>query len=132
MIYADIKYSKQLADLFPESEWWYHEFYGRQWKKSVEYELLDRRIENRYTTLPSRKYSIYPALTTDMLLERLPSTIENKPFTLVINKGIVDYHASYPNIKGGVHFCDKSISNVLSKMLIYLKENDLLKEGNNG
>ena len=118
--FADIEYSKKLKDEFPESEWWYKKSKDGlgEWSEVSEGKTIDRMD----------MIHAYPALTTDMLLERLPRKIEEN-FKLIIISEEKSYSVSYCNL-----FCDdnrpyfqktvddKSLPNALAKMLIWINK----------
>lgn len=112
MEYADIKYSKELKNEFPDAEMWY--------------------IKTKYQTyniLPKEGRIIfkddYPALTTDMLLTIFP----DKVYIVYWHGGCRVNCDGLPPKKGRIQsFKDKSLQNALAKMVIYLKKENLLKE----
>jgi len=120
MTYASIEYSKKLADLFPESEWWYC-FNAKENKMALK--------DSKWKDVASRfkNWSFYPALTTDMLLERLPKKIKEH------NDLCICYDDNYSQGGWWVGYegktladelaaSDKSLPNALAKCLIYLKD----------
>lgn len=121
--FADLKYSKLLKDIFSESEWWW--VYGKTQKKW----FVSERIHS------SRNEERYPALITDMLLERLPKgdgVMDNWHIFWGGNQewacqGYFESKDGYPHV-----FTDKKLCNALAKMLIYLNNEGLLEGGDNG
>jgi len=110
MIYADISYSKELKDLFPESEWWWVDsIIGGGWVTRKKF------IANSYK-------DALPALTTDMLLERLP-----KGTWLNIFNHSDGWQVGYRRKIERV-FIDKSLPNALCKLLLWLKKEGLLDD----
>ena len=97
MKYADIEYSKKLADLFPESEWWW--VAPRKWSW-CDYTDSEFRIhEQSFITHSDGKkidHEHYPALTTDALLERLPKKLNNGALVLSWTNN-VEWHVCYYN-----------------------------------
>ena len=157
MIYADISYSKQLKDLFPESEWWWMHPWcitKKDFKDNKIKLILNKAKPYRQNTLKwvVKSWSeivkpCYPALTTDMLLERLPRLFQRKythdgicTFYLTAGVGYDEndkdiWSAYYMNTQYSDEFTinapselyernDKSLPNALSKMLLWL-----IKEG---
>jgi len=140
MTYADIAYSKKLASLFHESEWWWSTTDYND-KHGLPVKVINKNNKKALFKGCIRKY--YPALTTDMLLERLPDIISNMisckygSFIIVKIKNIknidvwtVAYTQENDFGKWPLFKTDKSLPNALALMLIYLKDNDLLKEKN--
>lgn len=126
MIYADIEYSKKLADEFPDSEWW--------WVPDMEGDKY-WVVENiKYISMYKKeKLEHYPALTTDVLLERLPYIIRNvqspvsgfnNDYILGLHKRSEDWLISYGMAQEVI---DKSLPNALALMTIWLKEKGELK-----
>jgi len=112
MIYASIEYSKKLAELFPESEWWYQ--IGKRTK-------IITVMQSNFPDNPMADY--YPALTTDMLLERLPKY--SLGYSIIIQYIGSCWDVTYSN-EDIDSFEDKSLPNALAKMLLWLKDNNLL------
>ncbi len=129
MIYADIKYSKELKDWFPDAEWWWFGF----GKRDKAYEIIsnDKRL-----CIETEHHSLYPALTTDMLLERLPLKYKKGWITVQRYKqgDKIEYLCGYwctgitASLISEVEVYDKSLPTALAKMLIYLKKENLIKE----
>ena len=135
MIYADISYSKELKDEFPESEWWYW-VDPKDKIRIVNRKPFSLELQNNDYGYP---VNYYPALHTDMLLERLPAKIADKEYKLTIDKNKIanedlGYRVFYILI-GSVkkkykdrHFMDKSLPNALATMMVWLKTKGLLDE----
>ena len=126
MEYADKTHSKELKDLFPNAKrWWFEQ---RVSSEEIEWKLFDKTAYSK-ETLPKYYLSRIPALTTDMLLEILPSPqrINGRPCVLEIVKGVA-YTVRYYHPHEYHEESDKSLPNALCKTLKYLRDNGLLKE----
>jgi len=113
--FADLSYSKKLKDEFPDAEWWWSNSRDRLQKE--EFEIIKKGTVSWACRKEMGGLLFYPALTTDMLLERLPNKVQILKWE---NEYIVSYDGNAKFIK------DKSLPNALAKMLIWLKENKLL------
>jgi len=139
MIYADIEYSKQLKDEFPDSELWH--IYPCQSHGMIPWgNISDKEFADKW----NQEY-IYPALTTDMLLERLPARLrlERADYWLSMApiKDNSAYDVRYKGWVGGIlptscehrqwqdthkWFQETKLCDALAKMLIWLKKEGLL------
>lgn len=127
--FADIKYSKPLKDEFPESEWVYIELTNKEWaKRIIELNLDFARDGSIHEREFGEIYAkngdgiLYPAIHTDMVLERLPQNLKDKdslPRKLYIAKYVGIYEVSYPSIE---IITDKSLPNALAKMLLWVRK----------
>ncbi len=132
MNYADKKYSKELAWLFPESEKVIVEYWDSCRKECI----FDRK------RLPNPKYQgsfngcdeweHYPAINTDMALEVLPYLIHAKSihgfdtdYILGLHKRKKDWLVSYGMFKEAT---DKLFVEALCAMIEYLVKEGIIKE----
>ena len=122
--FADIKWSKKLAHHFQDAEWY-----------------ISPRTKRIVTRKSVKKVLVeyLPAVTTDMVLEKLPGEIEYKKkiWHLRIEKlknGFSIEYIAYDN-KGYFYvlpkpekqlICDKKLPNVLCQMLEWLEKDGLL------
>ena len=116
--FADIEYSKKLVDLFPESEWWWCAGRKNEFSDYTNEFMKEPRKIDKDNLKEDLKYGWVriPALTTDMLLERLPDRLTiNRTVGLWQVEG---YKTHIPEI-----FMAEKLPNALAKMLIWLKEN---------
>lgn len=72
-----------------------------------------------------RKGNYYPAFTASELGEMLPGNINEAELRIRKSKG---GYAVYYGSKKELHFFSEKLTNAMAKMLIYLKENNLIKE----
>ena len=145
MKYANIKYSKELKDWFPESEWFVVKTPDGElhFKLKHEAELMYLNAEladaEGDTKICFYDWEIYPALTTDMLLERLPGHLKanykraepdgnvwdcgiNTKIEMLWEEGWIVRYVPMIAVK------DKSLPNALAKMLLWLINQGLIKE----
>jgi len=143
----DIEYSKKLAHLFPKSEWWwvtyernpdYKPFEGKYYQFTLE-NIKDKK-KVRTKDNPIICTSEYPAPTTDELLERLPQNMKKLQkgcYELTILKKSYVIEGDYFNVGysqylkrddflPNPYITDKSLTNALAKMIIYLDKEKLL------
>ena len=105
--FASIEYSKELADLFPESEWWAdmledeHNYEEEFW---IVVDSSRKQAIRLWYETSTESPPLYPALTTDMLLERVTdrTTIYRDVFK---NRTI---YTVFINWTDGEEFKDKS------------------------
>jgi len=133
--FADISYSKQLKDEFKDADWWWVTLYDaidlwdatkeeREKLKATGYEV---RLKEK-VKCPEQSY---PALTTDMVLERLPDYIKSRGNMLTMVKADSGlWWVNYPNHAGEVtlpfpEFTDKKLPNALCKLFLWLKQEKL-------
>lgn len=125
--FADIEYSKQLKDEFPDSEWWWtNEYCHPSYISKNKIGKFRLKKGSEYKEIMFDGGESYPALTTNMLLEKLPEGWEIQ--TITGSDGIKRWFVHpQPKIKVRECFNDKKLPNTLAKMLIWLKGNKLEK-----
>lgn len=116
--FADLKYCRELAGLFPEVEnWWLI--------LDAEGKITTRIVSKSYAKqidIQNTGFTLYPAPDTDDLLKVLPSNVH----VFKQEKGYASYRST--NIRRERKFINgNTASNVLAQMAIYLKDNGLLK-----
>ena len=129
---VSLELSKQLKELGvkQESLWYWFEIYGRQWKKSVEYEIHTKNDVDKYRrfiTTPLDNLSIYSAFTVAELGEMLPTVIKTG-YYLRITKDGKWWRCYYKDLLYGkgelVSQEANTEANARAKMVIYLKEKE--------
>ena len=149
MIYANITHSKELKDLFPDAEWWWVKTYDIETRKEGkkkywrQKDTLSWGVHNSKCGCSDDK--VYPALTTDMLLEILPKKQGWFYIAQDYDRGAYDrydepvyigwavwFRAKIKGKQYNTPYRDKYLNNALCKMVKYLRDSGLLKEESNG
>lgn len=134
--FADLTWSKKLAKYFPDAEWWWVE-----WNKPHSIPGLSEKRDAFHSNKTIEEVSIYPALHTDMLLEKLPTKIHKHKLEFWLSILKIDtpeensdyYTVGYSAdlIVGGLKILrsenNKKLPNALSAMLYWLDQEGLVK-----
>jgi len=130
---ASISHSKELAELFPDAEYWWV-------SHSLSCDPESREVWHITTKeIADHEVGSLPCLSIPMLLEILPMRV----FIVKVETGFQVYenickeymaqiaYAQQGKPKFGKCFTDKSLANALCLMIKYLRDNRLLKEEKN-
>ena len=71
--FADIEHSKRLAHHFQDADWWWQEIPYP--KVSI---IVGKENKEKPPIMDKGRSSYYPAITTDMVLEKLPKKVVYK------------------------------------------------------
>jgi len=117
--FADIKYSRKLAWLFPDAEWWWYKWNDNKCRD--DYSIVTKDNESMiYAKSIKADIYIHPAITTDMALEVLPISTE---IYKIRNGYLVKNDVRAINYE----FEDKPLKNALCQMILYLVEEGVIK-----